>query len=253
MKQLGLVLVLMLVLCTLAIAACGGDGEEAIPAATQTPAATEISGGTAAPFSEAEAGLFDNFKFKMEYSSTDGSSGTYEYWGKDGKWKVDISGQVGGQGYQQIMMDDGECAYIYTPASNKATRYPSGSMMAAHGLAYMETLETTYNDYASEGALQAYCDEDPGCLSFAKRGTETIAGHKCDIWECVLTDGTNKVWVATDTGWPLKIETTSGGVTMTMEHTELDMNPNIPDSVFQIPPGVNITDSDTHMPGGVGG
>jgi len=121
-------------------------------------------------------------------------------------------------------------------------KYPSQSEAMAGGLAYLAMYEMAFSDYSTEAAIQAACAEEPDCISVRKAGTEVISGHNCNVWEGITTEGTGKVWVAIDTGWPLKFETTYAGETMTMEFKELDLNPSIPDSVFQLPTGVEIMD-----------
>ena len=75
--------------------------------------------------------------------------------------------------------------------------------------------------------------------------TETYDGSACKVLE-VLTPGQQGekvlLWVREDLGVPVKVEVTApSGEKTVMEYKNLQAGP-IPDEVFQLPPGVQVTD-----------
>ena len=256
MKKLGVILVLMLAIVSLLAAGCGGDDETtpvptATPGATGTgaPDATPTGGATATPQatatpSETYEDLPDNYKYAMDISSSNGSSGSYKIWVKSNKWRMEMNlTEATGEEFAVIWLDDGEFSYFYSPLENSAMKSASGEDFAGTAGFGVEFFSESYNDYASESAAKAACAASPDCESVNIVGQETYKGQDTIIYEMVGTEGTIKMWVSKDRAWPVKWEMTApDGTTQIMEFSEIDLNPNIPDSTFQIPSGVEIID-----------
>jgi outer membrane lipoprotein-sorting protein len=72
-------------------------------------------------------------------------------------------------------------------------------------------------------------------------GTETIDGKSCTVIEWTIPGtGTMKEWIWTETGFPIKIESTTDQGTSTIEFTNIDFS-DIPDSMFELPEGAVVT------------
>ena len=70
-------------------------------------------------------------------------------------------------------------------------------------------------------------------------GTETYDGKVCLVVEWVSEGITAKSWVWKDKGFPIRVETTSPQGETVIEYKNIDFS-NIPDSEFELPPGVQI-------------
>jgi len=79
-------------------------------------------------------------------------------------------------------------------------------------------------------------------------GTETVDGKPTAIYEVPVTGGSSKVWVWTDRGLPVKIETTGTTGQTTVEFTEFQFGSQ-PDSLFELPPGTQVLDVPGAIPG----
>jgi outer membrane lipoprotein-sorting protein len=72
-------------------------------------------------------------------------------------------------------------------------------------------------------------------------GTETIDGKVCKVITYDDTGaGSMKMWIWEEKGLPLKMEmTSSNGDKTTIDYTNIDFS-DIPDSIFELPEGVQI-------------
>jgi len=81
-------------------------------------------------------------------------------------------------------------------------------------------------------------------------GQEKIEGKLCDIYQVSYPQGLRgKVWVWKAKKLPLKSVMTVGSETITTRYRNVQMGINIPDSLFELPPGTQITDMSQMMPG----
>ncbi len=246
MKKLGAALIVMLAVLTLLAIGCSGGDEAtptatAAPGATSTPEATTTPGATVTP-TEARGELTDSYKFTMAFSNADGSSGSYKVWAKGDKWRMDTTNKdADGEETASIWLDDGEFFYMYSPEDNSALKSPSGSGPGLTGGLGPEFVRASYVSFASESAAKAACAADPDCQSVEVVGQETYKGESAILYEWATTDESSTMWVSKDTGRLLKLENTApDGTTDTVEFIEVDLNPNIPDSTFELPLGVDI-------------
>ena len=236
MKKLAILLILLLVLGLLIGAVgCGGGGEEP----TGTPMPTPARGPRGEPLS--------TYKYTT-VRLMDGQTSTYKVWVKDGKSRMEITtSEAGGEESTDIRISSDGYDYIYDPEENKATKSPSspGGNPASRFVPFMDAFDKYYTVYDSDAAILAgmenECAADRECLNVEPVGHETIAGFDCVIIEETLKGGTtNKVWLSLDKGWVVKLEMTTAELTATIESKEIDINPTIPDSVFDLPAGVEI-------------
>jgi outer membrane lipoprotein-sorting protein len=104
----------------------------------------------------------------------------------------------------------------------------------------------------SIGMSQTYSEDDTPMgeaedimgLSPVVVGTEILDGKLCTVITYTeMQSGATvnaKIWIWNDYGLPLKAEITSGGKTSTILYENIDINPNLEDALFQVPPGVTI-------------
>jgi hypothetical protein len=158
----------------------------------------------------------------------------------------------GGEETTMILIIKEGYVYYYMPEENMAIRYPADSEMspAAAFNAFAGYFTGYYTIYYSDAEIlnwwEEVCAADPYCQSVSIVGHETISGEQCTIFVVLYADGTKaRVWLATDKGYIMKVETTTAEVTTTIEFTDIDLSPTIPDSMFELPEGVEIMD----MPG----
>lgn len=238
MKKLAILLILLLVLGLLIGAVgCGGGGEEP----TGTPMPTPARGPRGEPPS--------TYKYTT-VRLMDGQTSTYKVWVKDGKSRMEITtSEAGGEESTDIYISSDGYDYHYDPEENKATKslssYGLGVNPALRFAPFMDEFDKYYTVYDSDAAILAgmenECAADRECLNVEPVGHETIAGFDCVIIEETLKGGTTtKVWLSLDKGWVVKLERTTAEGTATLESKEIDLNPTIPDSVFDLPAGVEI-------------
>jgi outer membrane lipoprotein-sorting protein len=72
-------------------------------------------------------------------------------------------------------------------------------------------------------------------------GTETIDGKLCLVVEYTVQGLSTKAWIWQEYGFPLKVVTETAQGTTMVEYKNIDFS-GIPDSEFQLPPGVQIMD-----------
>lgn len=82
-------------------------------------------------------------------------------------------------------------------------------------------------------------------------GQERIEGKLCDVYRITYpqTGARSKVWVWREKKFPLKSVMTVGNETITTRYRNIQMGINIPDSLFDLPPGTQIMDMSQMMPG----
>ncbi len=113
------------------------------------------------------------------------------------------------------------------------------------GVYYMSTGENIWMAFAWDETMapEGATDNPNDILDFNPviQGTETINGYSCTVitWEIPGT-GTMTEWIWTETGFPIKIETTTDQGTNTIEFTNIDFS-DIDDSMFELPEGAVVT------------
>ena len=242
-KGSSVVLLCLLILVLGIVSACGGGDESTTPATTTpthttTPASTtptqtttpaSTTPGQTPATSTAEVDqlteLFgkwtglDPVHYDLTVKVTGQPTMTGHIWQTRTKQRIEYV--VEGENIVMIFDMDENVMYTYMPDQNmaiKATLDP-GQMSQGTG----------------EGDMADVMDHDPAFL-----GTDTIDGKECMVVEFTTDEMSIKLWVWIDTGFPIRTEgTTSDGTRTLMEYTNIDFS-DIPDSVFQIPEGVQI-------------
>ena len=192
--------------------------------ATKTATPTPTSGGGAGGSLSDILGKAANIaSMKYEMSITAPGSETIEasIWQKMPKMREEMTMQ--GTTTVIIFDMDEKIMYTYMPDQN---------------IAMKTTLNTSMIPEGNAGDTSKILDYNPTIV-----GTETIDGKSCTVitWD-IPGSGSMKEWVWTDKGFPLKMETTANGKTTVIEFKNIDFS-NIPDSVFELPEGVQIIES----------
>jgi len=117
----------------------------------------------------------------------------------------------------------------------------------AENLVYVEGMDMAMLSTFDPQALGAYdsptnYSDDLDLSSMKIVGTETYDGHKCKVIAMTDEQGQEgaKMWVSEKYGIPLRIEDEIAGVTI--EYKNLKVG-SVPDDVFELPPGVKITNN----------
>ena len=137
--------------------------------------------------------------------------------------------------FRMDMTADGQTMAIIHNASGTYTYMPAEGM--AMKLAALNPSQQPvegaedYLQYLNEGQAE-------------KIGNETVDGHACDIYRFndPETKGTVTVWVWTEKQFPVKMEFDGAKGKMLMEFRNIHLGTNIPDSLFELPPGVQVMD-----------
>jgi hypothetical protein len=87
-----------------------------------------------------------------------------------------------------------------------------------------------------------------------KIGTETVAGHGCDIYEysddAVERSGKQTYWLARDLkNFPVKVVNETGGMKITTLNSDIDLKASVPDAMLVPPADVKFQDMSEMMKG----
>lgn len=256
MKRATTFIFITAVLAVIMMAGFGcGNGQPAEPTPTPTatqpaptatavePTPTQTQNGTAAE-------LPDTYQYSIEFADQGGVTAAIDVRVKGEKLRSDHAiTQPEEDTDTTVFIHDGEFDWVYDPDENQVTKYSrgAGSNPAAF---YSVWFTSNYYGAVAESeilsAMQASCSIDPLCESVEITGHDTVAGKSCTIFTMTSTEGTVfDLYISAD-GQLLKLDLTDFGFTSTMEFTDIDLNPSIPDSVFDIDtvaPGAEIIDN----------
>jgi hypothetical protein len=135
------------------------------------------------------------------------------------------------EGTTQIFLMDysAQTAYLWTPGQN-----------TAYKIDFSQVLSNPMVNVANADQIH------PTYL-----GTDTVDGNLCDMWQWTYqvtgTTGTEKMWIWKDKSFPVKMETTTSGVTTTIEYHNIVFG-TLSDSLFQLPAGVQVTQLPSSSP-----
>lgn len=239
-RMIAWLLVAVMVLSCAGIVACGGDGgggatvddgatTDGGGTTTDGGGTTTDDGGTTTDDNGGNGGGdsltdilgigagIDSVQYDMVMTSPDSSQLTIHVWLKGNKMKSETD-MGGGQGTVVSIADmDEGVMYQYFPDQN---------------MAYKMSYDQPENTALTE--TQAISGYHPTEL-----GTETVDGKVCLVVEYSQAGATVKMWIWKEHGFPVKVETTTAEGTTTIEYKNIDFS-NIPDSEFEVDPGVTI-------------
>jgi len=178
------------------------------PTPTPTPGATlgEILG---------RAAGIASMKYDLVMTGPGVPTMTQKIWVKKNKMRTEMTQQ--GQ-TQVILIDiDARTMYMYMPEQNLAMK--------------IDFSPTTKSAVEEAKSIQNY---NPTVV-----GTETIDGKVCLVVEYTVEGATTKAWIWEEYGFPIRMEvmTTAGKATVEYKNIEFV---DIPDSMFELPPDVEI-------------
>jgi outer membrane lipoprotein-sorting protein len=234
----------VIIVSVLAIAGCGGTPQ---PVPTQTPPTTTPTP-TASATPAATLQLPDSFRYTQNLSDTEGTLLTNTVMVKQNKFRVEYSTNIAYGIGQMIIIDDGQFTWIYYPQMNQVMKFDSDPENDPTAMYTGWFVENYYGEASAEAILatmQHICDIESLCDYVEITGHETVAGQDAYKFTKHMTDGeVNVMWISHQ-GLLLKLVYTAGNVVNTMEFTEIDLNPSLSDSLFDIDtvaPGVPVID-----------
>ncbi len=141
-------------------------------------------------------------------------------WVKKNKMRMEMSMQ----GITTVLLvdQDTKTMYSYMPAQNMAMK-----------MSYDQASKSATEE---AGSIAGY---NPKTV-----GTESIDGKACLVVEFTVEQTTTKMWIWKDRGLPLKTEMTTTTGKTTIEYKNYDFS-DIPDSMFDLPSGVQVISSGT--------
>lgn len=128
------------------------------------------------------------------------------------------------QGMTLILIRNGKGTFTYNPAQKQATRLPKAiekTNLTAQLPHYLDFLEKN----------QA-----------VKSGSETLEGRECDIYSFTepVIRRKAQAWIWREKKFPLKIEVESPGGNTLIELKNIQFDPEVEDSVFELPEDVSV-------------
>jgi outer membrane lipoprotein-sorting protein len=241
-KNWAIVIVGLLLIAVIASAGCVGEkapeegeetptGEVTTPT-TQTPTAPSGDEGTSLSDLLDKAKGTTSVKYDMVTTSPGKPSETAKVWMEEDKMRMEATAE----GQTMIIIVNGLEAYMYNPEENMAIK-----------MDFSDVPESTLED------IESLMDYNPTVV-----GVETVDGKLCTVVEYTYSSeisGENyelktKSWLWQKHGLPIRTETTSSfgsesEATIT-EMKNIDFG-GIPNSMFELPAGVEIME----MPGGM--
>lgn len=206
----------------LSIALLAGCATSEKPATTPSPSQTtepedaQPSGETLDDILGRTSGI-ESVKFDMIMTSPGMASMTTKVWLKGQNMKSEAT--MEGQTVINIIDHETRTMYMYMPDQNMAVK-------------------VTYDQ-----AQASPIDETQAIGQYHPQttGTETIDGKVCLVVEYTVQGASTKMWIWQEYGFPLKVVTETAQGTATIEYKNIEFT-DIPDSEFQLPPGVQIMD-----------
>lgn len=169
----------------------------------------------------AKAENIDSLKYNIEVNDIN-ETFIMRFWQKELKMRIEMS--VDGQEIVNLIDIEENIMYMFLPVENMATKID----IAMAG----EIIENSIKEQAD--LLLSY---NPIIV-----GEETIDGKECLVIEYSVDNEKTKMWVWKEYGLPIKAETlTEQGEMIKTEIKNIEII-DIPDNVFELPPGVQVTE-----------
>ncbi len=226
-KLISLVMILCLLLLSGALAGCGGDNND-----REQNQQSEVSDNAGAENPESEdtvtlediftrSSAIDSLTFEWEMTGTDGFSSSGTQYIQGSNFRMDANVQGAGQATMLYKADTNE-AWMVNLDQNTAMK--------------LGTYDAETESVNPLEPMSAYAEDMYNVV-----GQENIDGKRCTVME--VTDGTTytKMWVWEEYGFPLKMEIVADGNQINYEYKNVSFD-KIPDSVFEVPAGVQIMD-----------
>jgi len=159
----------------------------------------------------------ESVKFDMIITGPGAAPITSKVWLKGQNMKSETTAE--GQTVVYIINHETQTMYMYMPDQNMAF-----------------TVTYDQSQISPIDGLQELSQYHPQTT-----GTETIDGKLCLVVEYTVQGLSTKAWIWQEYGFPLKVVTETAQGTTTVEYKNIDFS-DIPDSEFQLPPGVQIMD-----------
>jgi outer membrane lipoprotein-sorting protein len=222
-KVISLLLVLVVVLGCVGLAACGGGADVVVENGDSHPADGNGNGngnggdGDGEELSDVlgQGSGIDSVSYTMDISGPGMPSVTTRVWMEGDKFRTEMSEQ--GQTVVYLANYDTGKVYMYMPDLNMAYEINMGQVNPP--------------DYED---IQDIPDYDYHII-----GTDTMDGKECLVVEYSYQGATVKSWIWKEHGFPVRVETTTPEGTMVIVYRNIDFG-DIPDSMFELPPGVQI-------------
>jgi outer membrane lipoprotein-sorting protein len=162
---------------------------------------------------------------------------------KDNRVRIDTTGSItkvqGAMPNSTIIVDvPGKVAYMLNDKTKTATKVnldQAGGQMGLGAMGIAPKLDQVTAELKKRGAKVI--------------GKDTLLGHPCEIYQMTQNGMgnepmTSKIWIASDLGMPLKVETSSKskGMIGTARAQSVKTNVTLADSLFQVPAGYKVTD-----------
>jgi outer membrane lipoprotein-sorting protein len=162
-------------------------------------------------------------KYDMLITGPGAPTMTQQVWVKKNKMRTEMTQQ----GKTQIILVevnryrpldiDAQTMYMYMPAENIAVK--------------MNFAQVAKSAVEEAESIQNY---NPTVV-----GTETIDGKVCLVVEYTVVEAATKAWIWEEHGFPIRVEVTTSEGTTTVEYKNIEFV-DIPDSMFELPAGVQI-------------
>lgn len=160
-----------------------------------------------------------SYKYDMVVTAPDQAVITTKMWRKGKKMRME--GSFEGQSMVYLVDVEKNLAYTYFPSENMAMKIGLGKVQETAGESPTEQSESVmkYNPVTV--------------------GTEVLDGKTCTVVEYTTETDNVKMWIWAKYGLPIKTESTTAQGTTVIELKNIDLS-SIPDSVFELPAGVEI-------------
>jgi outer membrane lipoprotein-sorting protein len=251
MKRATTCIFIAAMLAVIMIAGFGcGNGQPAQPTPTPTPTATAVEPTPTQTQNGTAAELPDTYQYSIELTDQANLLIVINIRVKGEKARSDYAITPPEEDTDTtIFVADGEFDWVYNPDENQVVKYNPGIGTDPAAFYSMWFTSNYYGAIAEGGilsAMQASCSIDPLCQSVEMSGHDTVAGQACTVFAMTSTEGTTIDYCISAEGYPLKISLTDFGFTSTLIFTDIDLNPSIPDSIFDIDtvaPGAAVIDN----------
>jgi outer membrane lipoprotein-sorting protein len=224
-RVISLLLVLVVILGCVGLAACGGGGGGAVvddggshPAdggGNGNGNGGGNGGGESLTDILGQGTGINSVSYTMETSGSGMPTMTAQVWVEGNKMRMEMTEQ--GQHMIYLTNYDTGKAYMYMPDLNMAYE--------------INISQVPPPDYEDVQDIPGY---HPTII-----GTDTMDGKECLVVEYSYGGATVKSWIWKEHGFPIRTETTTSEGTVIVVFRDIDFG-DIPDSMFELPPGVQI-------------